>query len=104
MKKSFLGSVSLHALILLAALFGIPTAQPFEIKPVEAIQVDISKITDSTKVKAQSKSEEKPVEKPKAKASPSVEKVKPQEKVTEESSHQSLKKKKLRMRPLILIL
>jgi TolA protein len=84
MKKSFLGSVSLHALILLAALFGIPTAQPFEIKPVEAIQVDISKITDSTKVKAQSKSEEKPVEKPKAKASKAVEKVKPQEKVTEE--------------------
>lgn len=84
MKKSFLGSVSLHALILLAALFGVQTAQPFEIKPVEAIQVDISKITDSTQVKAQSKSEEKPVEKPKAKASPSVEKVKPQEKVTEE--------------------
>lgn len=84
MKKSFLGSVSLHALILLAALFGVQTAQPFEIKPVEAIQVDISKITDSTKVKAQTKSEEKPVEKPKAKASPSVEKVKPQEKVTEE--------------------
>jgi TolA protein len=84
MQKSFLGSVSLHALILLAALFGIPTAQPFELKPVEAIQVDISKITDSTQVKAQTKSEEKPVEKPKAKASPSVEKVKPQEKVTEE--------------------
>ncbi len=84
MKKSFLGSVSIHALILVIALLGIPSAKPFEIKPVEAIQVDISKITDSTKVKAQSKSEEKPVEKPKAKASKAVEKVKPQEKVTDE--------------------
>jgi TolA protein len=84
MKKSFLGSVSLHALIVLAALFGVQTAQPFELKPVEAIQVDISNITDSTKVKAQSKAEEKPVEKPKAKESKSVEKTKPQEKVTEE--------------------
>jgi TolA protein len=84
MKKSLLGSVSLHALIVLVALFSVQTANPFELKPVEAIQVDISKITDSTKVKAQSKSAEKPVEKPKAKASQAVEKVKPQEKVTEE--------------------
>jgi TolA protein len=84
MKKSFLGSISFHALILMVALFGIPSAKPFELKPVDAIQVDISKITDSTQVKAQSKSDEKPLEKPKAKASKSVEKVKPQEKVTEE--------------------
>jgi colicin import membrane protein len=84
MKKSFLGSVSFHALIVLAALFGIPTAKPFELKPVEAIQVDISNITDQTKVKAQTKSDEKPAEKPKPKASKVEEKTKPQEKVTEE--------------------
>jgi TolA protein len=84
MKKSFLGSVSFHTLILLVALFGIPSAKPFEIKPVEAIQVDISNITDNTKVKAQTKSDEKPVDKPKPKVSRSVEKAKPQEKVTEE--------------------
>ncbi len=84
MKKSILGSVSFHALILLLALFGIPAAKPFEIQPVEAIQVDISNITDQTKVKAQTKSDEKPVDKPKPKVSKAVEKAKPQEKVTEE--------------------
>lgn len=81
MKKSFLGSVSFHAAIVLAALFGIPATKPFEIQPVEAIQVDISKISDTTKVKAQTKSAEKPAEKPKPKAAKTPEKVKPQEKV-----------------------
>ena len=84
MKKSIFGSVSFHALILLLALFGIPATKPFEIQPVEAIQVDISNITDQTKVKAQTKSDEKPVDKPKPKVSKAVEKAKPQEKVTEE--------------------
>jgi colicin import membrane protein len=84
MKKSFLGSVSFHAAIVLAALFGIPATKPFEVQPVEAIQVDISKISDATKVKAQTKSDDKPAEKPKPKASKSVEKTKPQEKVAEE--------------------
>ncbi len=84
MKKSILGSVSFHALILLLALFGIPATKPFEIQPVEAIQVDISNITDQTKVKAQTKSDEKTVDKPKPKVSKAVEKAKPQEKVTEE--------------------
>jgi TolA protein len=84
MKKSVLGSVSFHALIVIFALFGLPATKPFEIQPVEAVQVDISNITDTTKVKAQTKSEEKPAEKPKPKASPAIEKVKPQEKVAEE--------------------
>jgi len=84
MKKSALASVSIHALILLVALFGIPAAKPFAIQPVEAIQVDISNITDSTKVKAQTKSDEKPVDKPKPKVSKSDVKTKPVEKVTEE--------------------
>lgn len=84
MKKSFLGSVSFHAAIVLAALFGIPATKPFEIQPVEAIQVDISKISDTTKVKAQTKSDEKPAEKPKPKAAKVPDKVKPQEKVADE--------------------
>jgi TolA protein len=84
MKKSVLGSVSFHALILLVAIFGIPATKPFEIEPVEAIQVNISNITDNTKVKAQTKSDAKPVDKPKPKVSKSEEKAKPVEKVTEE--------------------
>ncbi len=84
MKKSALASASVHALILLVALFGLPASKAFEIKPVEAIQVDISNITDTTKVKAQSKSDAKPVDKPKPKVSDSKEKTKPVEKVTEE--------------------
>ena len=84
MKKSALGSLSFHALIVLVALFGIPATKPFEIQPVEAIQVDISNITDNTKVKAQTKSDEKPVDKPKPKVSKSDVKTKPVEKVTEE--------------------
>jgi TolA protein len=84
MKKSALASVSFHALILLVALFGIPATKPFEIQPVEAIQVDISNITDNTKVKAQTKSDEKPVDKPKPKVSKSDVKTKPVEKVTDE--------------------
>jgi TolA protein len=83
MKKSFLGSVSIHALVLLAALFGVQSAKPFELKPVEAIQVDISNITDKTEVKAQTKSDEPPAEKPKPKASQAKETTKPQEKVAE---------------------
>jgi colicin import membrane protein len=84
MKKSFLGSVSFHAALVLVALFGLPATKPFEIQPVEAIQVDISNITDKTQVKAQSKSDDKPVDKPKPKAAVVKEKTKPQEKVAEE--------------------
>ena len=84
MKKSFLGSATFHGAIILAAVFGLPQAKVPEIIPPEAIQVDISNITDNTKVKAQTKSEEKPKEKPKPKASEAIEKVKPKEKVSEE--------------------
>ena len=84
MKKSFLGSATFHAAILLAALFGLPVAKMAEIIPPEAIQVDISNITDNTKVKAQTKSDEPPSEKPKPKASKAIEKVKPKEKVADE--------------------
>jgi colicin import membrane protein len=99
MKKSFLGSVSFHVAILLAALFGIPTAKPFEVQPVEAIQVDISKISDTTKVKAQTKSDEKPADKPKPKAVKTPEKVKPQEKVAEEKKVAAVEPAKQELTP-----
>ena len=84
MKKSFLGSATFHGAIIIAALFGLPAAKVPDIIPPEAIQVDISNITDNTKVKAQTKSDDKPKDKPKPKASEAVEKVKPKEKVSEE--------------------
>jgi TolA protein len=84
MKRSTLASVSLHALIIAAALFGLPGIAPPEIKPVEAIQVDISNITSETKLKAQSTVEEKPLEKPKPKVSEAEKNSKPLENVAEE--------------------
>lgn len=83
MKKSAAGSVAFHAAIILAALVGLPAVKPFEITPTEAIQVDISNISDMTKIKALSKSEETPIDKPKPKAATSQEKTKPQEKIEE---------------------
>jgi TolA protein len=84
MKRSTLVSVSLHALIIAAALFGLPGIAPPEIKPVEAIQVDISNISSETKLKAQSTVEEKPLEKPKPKVSEAEKNTKPLENVAEE--------------------
>jgi TolA protein len=87
MKRSALASVSLHALIVAAALFGLPGIAPPEIKPVEAIQVDISNITDETKLKAQSTVEEKPLDKPKPKVSEAEKNTKPLENVAEEKKY-----------------
>lgn len=87
MRRSAIASVSLHALIIAAALFGLPGILPPEIKPVEAIQVDISNITDETKLKAQSTVAEKPLEKPKPKLSEAEKNTKPLEKVTEEKKY-----------------
>jgi TolA protein len=84
MKRSTLVSVSLHALIIAAALYGLPGVAPPEITPVAAVQVDISNITNVTKLKALSTTEEKQPEKPKPKVSETLEKSKPLEKVAEE--------------------
>ena len=84
MKKGFFTSVAFHAIILIAILIGLPTVKPFEIEPSEAITVDISTISDTTKMKAQTKSPDKPADKPAPKASDAPDKVKPPEKVAPE--------------------
>ncbi len=99
MKRSALASVSFHALIIAVALFGLPGIAPPDIKPVEAIQVDISNITDSTKLKAQSTSEEKPLEKPKPKVSEAEKSTKPVEKVAEEKKYAAVQPAKQEPEP-----
>ena len=65
MKYSLSTSLLLHATILIAALVTLPEANPYKIKPQEAVMVDISKISDTTKQMAMTKAEEpKPAEKP----------------------------------------
>jgi outer membrane biosynthesis protein TonB len=84
MKKGFFTSVAFHVIILIAVLIGLPKVKPFEIDPSEAITVDISTISDSTKLKAQTKTPDKPAVKPAPKASEAIEKAKPAPKVEQE--------------------
>ncbi len=55
MKKPASISIGLHAAILFAALVGFSAPKPFEVKPIEAIQVDISTISDKTQQMATAK-------------------------------------------------
>jgi colicin import membrane protein len=84
MKKGFVTSVIFHAIILIAVLIGLPKVKPFEIEPSEAITVDISTISDNTKLKAQAKAADKPAPKPAPKPSEAIEKTKPAPKVEEQ--------------------
>jgi outer membrane biosynthesis protein TonB len=79
-------SLALHGAILFAALVVLPNPDEFKVKPQDAIQVDISQITDESKRKATVKAEEppKPVEKPKPKPQEVVKKVDPAPKVADE--------------------
>jgi outer membrane biosynthesis protein TonB len=52
MKKSVGASVAFHGAILAAALITLPASDAFKAPPVDAIQVDISQITDQSKRKA----------------------------------------------------
>jgi colicin import membrane protein len=52
MKKSVAASAGFHAAIMLAALVTLPAADAFKAPPVDAIEVDISQITDQSKRKA----------------------------------------------------
>ena len=61
------------AAILVAALMVLPNPDKFKVQPQDAIQVDISQITDESKRKATSKTAEKPVEKASAEESRSGE-------------------------------
>lgn len=80
MRKSLIASLGLHAAILIAALVVLPSPK-MEMKPQNAIQVDITNIGDITKVMNASKNGEKPKDKPAPKKSDSVVKAEPAEQV-----------------------
>lgn len=84
MRWSLATSLGLHAAILVAALVVLPNPNPHKVKPVEAIQVDITNIGDISKRMAMAKDAEKPAEKPAPKKTETVKKADPQAKVAEE--------------------
>ena len=83
MRKSLITSLVLHGAILVAALVVLPDADKYKVQPQDAIQVDISQITDESKRKATSKTAEKPIEKVAPKKAEVVKKVEPAPKVDE---------------------
>jgi outer membrane biosynthesis protein TonB len=86
MRRGLAISLALHAAILIMALVVLPDPDEFKVKPQDAIQVDISQITDESKRKATVKAEAppKPVEKPKPKPVEVAKDVAPAPKVAEE--------------------
>ena len=84
MKKPFAISIGFHAAILLAALIVLPTPKPFQVKPPESIQVDISTISDKTQKMALAKDPSPPTPKPAAKETKVVKDVPPAPKVADE--------------------
>ena len=46
MRKSLITSLVLHGAILIAALVVLPNSDRYKVKPQDAIQVDISQLTD----------------------------------------------------------
>ena len=83
MRKSLITSFVLHGAILIAALVILPNPDKFKVQPQDAIQVDISQLTDQSKRQATSKTAEKPVEKAAPKKTEVLEKVEPAPKVDE---------------------
>jgi outer membrane biosynthesis protein TonB len=84
MRKAAAISVGLHAALVLATLIVMPAPKPFEVKPVEAIQVDISQITDKTQQMATATEAEPAAEKPAPKKTKVVKDVPPAPKVADE--------------------
>ena len=85
MKKPFAISLGVHAAILLAALVVLPTPKPFQVKPPESIQVDISAmISDKTQKMATTKDPTPPSPTPAAKETKVVKDVPPAPKVADE--------------------
>ncbi len=84
MRKPVVISVGFHAAILLATLVVLPAPKPFEVKPVEAVQVDISQITDKTQKVATAIEAEPVVEKPAPKLTKIVKDEPPAPKVADE--------------------
>ena len=84
MKKPATISIGLHAALLFAALVGFSAPKPFEVKPIEAIQVDISNISDKTQQMATVKDATPTAAKPAPKPTKIVEDVPPAPKVADE--------------------
>jgi len=85
MKKPFAISLGFHAAILLAALVVLPTPKPFQVKPPEAIQVDISAvIADKSQKMATTKDPSPPSDTPAPKETKVVKDVPPAPKVADE--------------------
>lgn len=94
MKKSATISIGLHAAILVAALVGFSAPKPFEVKPIEAIQVDISTISDKTQQMATAKDAAPKPDKPVLKPTKIVKDVPPAPKVADEvktAAHEPVK-------------
>ena len=83
MRKSLITSLILHAAILVAALVVLPDPDKYKVQTQDAIQVDISQISDESKRKATAKSADKPIEKAAPKKVEEVKKVEPAPKVDE---------------------
>ena len=84
MKKPATISIGLHAALLFAALVGFSAPKPFEVKPIEAIQVDISNISDKTQQMATVKDATPTAAKPAPKPTKIVKDVPPAPKVADE--------------------
>lgn len=84
MKRGLTTSVFAHGALLLLVLFGLPIPTQPKIEAQEAVQVDISKIGDATKVMATSKDVVKKPKDPAATKTEVKKDVKPAPKVAEE--------------------
>jgi hypothetical protein len=84
MKKSLGLSALFHGSIVAAALFALPSSKPLLVPPVDAVQVDISQITDNSKRKATTTEASENKAKAAIKFTKPVEKIKPAPKIAEE--------------------
>jgi hypothetical protein len=82
MRRGLIISLALHAAVLLAALVVLPNPDAFKVAPQQTVMVDISKIGDVAKMKAQAPEAQK-AEKPAPKEAPPTPKADPQPKVAE---------------------
>ena len=83
MRRGLIISLILHAAVLLAALVVLPNPDAFKVAPQQTVMVDISKIGDVAKMKAQAPKTETKVEKPAPAPEPPKPKTDPQPKVAE---------------------
>ncbi len=84
MKKPAAISIGFHAAILLATLVALPAPKPFDVKLEEAIQVDITQITDKTQKVATATEAAPKIEKPAPKQTKITKDVPPAPKVADE--------------------